>query len=62
MSGMAVGALIGFAFAVVWMTIGFGPAVLCLAFAFIGWFVSALLLGRINLGTLWQEVRGTRTT
>ena len=60
--GAFVGLMIGFAFGVVWLTLGFGPAVLCLFLAAVGWFIGALFQGRISLANLWHDLQGQRRT
>jgi hypothetical protein len=50
-------ALVGFLFAVVWISLGFGDAVLCLlgAAAFYG--ATAVALGELDLGEVQRRLR-----
>lgn len=61
------GLFLGFALGVVWMWLGFGPALLAGFLALIGLFVASLLSsaagGRVDLAALWNDMfRGGRTS
>lgn len=59
-----IGLLMGFAFGVVWMWLGFGPALLAAFLGLLGWVIASVAAsaaaGRVNLGTLWSDVFGGR--
>ena len=66
-SARAIGLLLGFAFGVVWMWLGFGAAVLAGFLGFLGWFVASVAVsvaaGHVDLATLWNDMfRGGRTS
>ncbi|HLI70900.1 MAG TPA: hypothetical protein VKV19_14175 [Ktedonobacteraceae bacterium] len=56
LSAKSMGALIGFAFGVVWMTLGVGPALICAVIALsgnvVGWVIDGVTEGRLNAGNL----------
>lgn len=58
--GLAVGLILG----VVWMWLGFGPALVVAALGLIGWVVGAALgnvtSGNVDLNELWSDLRGRR--
>ena len=54
--GIAVGLVLG----IVWMWLGFGPALLTGGLALAGWFVGSLIEGTINLADLWNAIQGRR--
>ncbi len=54
--GIGVGLVLGF----VWMSLGFWAAVLTGGLALVGWFVGSLIEGTINVGDLWNDLRGGR--
>jgi len=60
--GLAVGLILG----IVWMWLGFGPAVLVAALGIIGWVIGAALgnltSGHVDLNELWSDIRGRRGT
>ncbi|HEX6540741.1 MAG TPA: hypothetical protein VF040_03225 [Ktedonobacterales bacterium] len=67
LSPRTTGLLVGFAFGVVWMWLGFGPAVLAGFLGLLGWFVGSVVAsaasGRLDLATFWNDVfRGGRTS
>jgi hypothetical protein len=62
MSGQAIGILVGIALGVIWVTLGFGAMVLCLALAFVSWFVVGVVQGSIHLGDVVQDLQGRRRT
>lgn len=62
-----LGLLLGFAFGVVWMWLGFGPAVLAGVLGLLGWLVASVLAssaaGHTDLETLWNDLfRGGRSS
>jgi hypothetical protein len=64
-SARTIGLLLGFAFGVVWMWLGFGAAVLAGLLGLLGWFVASVAAsaaaGHVDLGTLWNDMfRGGR--
>ena len=62
MSGKVIGLLVGLVLGIVWMWLGFGAAVLVgflgLVGWGIGWFVSRVTQGTVNVADLWQELLG----
>jgi hypothetical protein len=62
MSGQTMGILVGIALGVIWVTLGFGAMALCLALAFVGWFVVGVVQGSIHLGDVVQDLQGRRRT
>ncbi len=60
------GLLVGFAFGVVWMWLGFGPAVLAGFLGLLGWLVASVVANaaeHTDLETLWNDLfRGRRTS
>jgi hypothetical protein len=60
--GLAVGLLLG----IVWMWLGFGPALIVAALGIIGWVIGAALgnlsAGNVDLNELWSDLRGRRGT
>jgi len=51
---------IGLVLGIVWMSLGFGAAVLTGGLALVGWFVGSLIEGTINLAELWNAIQGRR--
>ena len=62
MSGKVIGLLVGLVLGIVWMWLGFGAALLVgflgLVGWGIGWFVSRVTQGTVNVADLWQELLG----
>lgn len=58
MNARYLGALLGFGFAGVWITAGFGWALLCLVVAAIGYGVGLVAERSLNLGNLQAEMQG----
>jgi hypothetical protein len=60
--GLAVGFILG----IVWMWLGFGPALVVAALGIVGWVVGAALgnltSGNVDLNELWSDIRGRRGT
>jgi uncharacterized protein YcfJ len=54
--GIGVGLVVG----IVWMGLGFGPALLTGGLALAGWFVGSLIEGTINSVDVWNALRGGR--
>ena len=54
--GLGVGLVVG----IVWMWLGFGPALLTGGLALAGWFVGSLIEGTINIVDVWNAIRGGR--
>jgi len=54
-------ALIGFAFAAAWITLGFGDAVLCLLAAGVFYAIGAFLEGELDPAEVSERLRGQRT-
>jgi hypothetical protein len=65
-STRTTGLLLGFAFGVVWMWLGFGSAVLAGVLGLLGWLVASVVVsaaGHVDLQALWNDVfRGDRTS
>ena len=53
-------ALVGFLFAVVWIALGFGDALLCLIGAAVFYGVAAVALGELDLGELQRRLEDGR--
>jgi hypothetical protein len=51
---------IGLVLGIVWMSLGFGAAVLSGGLALVGWFVGSLIEGTINITDLWNAIQGRR--
>lgn len=51
---------IGLVLGIVWMSLGFGAAVLTGGLALVGWFVGSLIEGTINITDLWNAIQGRR--
>jgi len=58
MTGRLAGLLLGFAFGIVWATLGFGVVLLCSLLAFVGWLMGGVAQGSINLANIWQDLQG----
>jgi hypothetical protein len=60
--GLAVGLILG----IVWMWLGFGPALVVAALGIVGWVVGSALgnvaSGNVDLNELWSDLRGRRGT
>ena len=60
--GLAVGLILG----IVWMWLGFGPALIVAALGIVGWVVGSALgnitRGNVDLNELWSDLRGRRGT
>ena len=54
--GIGVGLVLG----IVWMRLGFWPALLTGGLALAGWFVGILIEGTINPADLWNALQGRR--
>jgi hypothetical protein len=62
MIGQIVGAVIGIALGVIWITLGFGAVLLCVVLGIVGWIVAGVAQGTIHLGDVVQDLQGRRTT
>jgi hypothetical protein len=51
---------IGLVLSIVWMSLGFGAALLTGGLALVGWFVGSLIEGTINIPDLWNAIQGRR--
>ncbi|PZW36853.1 hypothetical protein EI42_01039 [Thermosporothrix hazakensis] len=60
MSGRTAGLLFGFGLGVVWMWLGFWPAVLTLILGVIGWLIGGVAEGKVNLADVWSDLQGRR--
>jgi uncharacterized membrane protein YqaE (UPF0057 family) len=60
MSARMMGIAIGFGFGVVWIALGFGAAVLAVVLALLGWFIGAVIEGKIDLSAVWYDLQGRR--
>jgi hypothetical protein len=54
--GIAVGLVVG----IVWMWLGFGPALLTGGLALVGWFVGSCIEGTIQFPDVWSAIQGRR--
>lgn len=52
--GIAVGLVLG----IVWMWLGFGPALLAGLLALVGWLIGSFIDGSINPADLWNTLQG----
>lgn len=61
-TGLVVGLILG----IVWMWLGFGPALIVGALGLAGWLLgavsSSVAAGSLNLGEIWSELLGRRGT
>ena len=60
MTPKVVGIAVGLVLGIVWMWLGFGPALLTGGLALAGWFVGSLIEGTIHPGDLWNALQGRR--
>ena len=60
MSGQIVGAVIGIALGVIWITLGFGAVLLCVVLGVAGWVVAGVVQGTIHVSDLLQDLQGRR--
>ena len=51
---------VGLVLGIVWMSLGFGAAILTGGLALVGWFVGSLIEGTINPADLWNAIQGRR--
>jgi uncharacterized protein YcfJ len=51
---------IGLVLGIVWMSLGFGAALLTGGLALAGWFVGSLIEGTISITDLWNAIQGRR--
>jgi len=51
---------IGLVLGIVWMSLGFGAAVLTGGLSLVGWFVGSLIEGTINITDVWNAIQGRR--
>jgi Small integral membrane protein (DUF2273) len=58
--GLAVGLILG----IIWMWLGFVPALIVAALGIVGWVVGSALgnlsTGKVDLNELWSDLRGRR--
>ena len=60
MTPRVVGIAVGLVLGIVWMWLGFGPALLAGGLALVGWFAGSLIEGTINPADLWNALQGNR--
>ena len=60
MTPRVVGIAVGLVLGIVWMWLGFGPALLTGGLALVGWFVGSLIEGTINPADVWDALQGNR--
>lgn len=60
MSARVIGIVVGLVLGTVWMSLGFGAAVLTGILALIGWFIGGVVEGRINVVDVWNDLQGRR--
>ncbi len=60
MSARVIGIVVGLVLGIVWMSLGFGAAVLTGILALIGWFIGGVVEGRINVVDVWNDLQGRR--
>jgi hypothetical protein len=51
---------VGLVLGIVWMSLGFGAAILTGGLALVGWFIGSLIEGTINPADLWNAIQGRR--
>lgn len=66
LSARTMGLLVGFTLGIVWMWLGFGPAVLVGFLGLLGWLVGSVVAsaaaGSVNLPALWNDLIGRGRT
>ncbi len=60
MSARVIGIIVGLVLGIVWMSLGFGAAVLTGILAFVGWLIGGIIEGRINIAEVWNDLQGRR--
>ena len=60
MTPRVVGIAVGLVLGIVWMWLGFGPALLAGGLALVGWFAGSFIEGTINPADLWNALQGNR--
>ncbi len=60
MSARVIGIAVGLVLGIVWMSLGFGPAVLTGVLALVGWFIGRVIEGQVNVAEVWQGLQGRR--
>ncbi len=60
MTPRVIGIGVGLALGIVWMSLGFGAAVLTGVLTLVGWFVGSLIEGTINITDVWNAIQGRR--
>ncbi len=60
MSARVIGIAVGLVLGIVWMSLGFGAAVLVGILALIGWFIGGVIEGRVNVAEVWNDLQGRR--
>lgn len=60
MSARVIGIAVGLVLGIVWMSLGFGAAVLTGFLALIGWFIGSVVEGRVNVVDVWNDLLGRR--
>ncbi len=60
MSARVIGIVVGLVLGIVWMSLGFGAAVLTGILALIGWFIGGVVEGRVNVVDVWNDLQGRR--
>jgi hypothetical protein len=65
-SGRIIGLAVGLLLGIVWMWLGFIPALIVAATGIVGWLVGAVVSsasqGTLNLGERWSDLLGRRGT
>jgi hypothetical protein len=65
-SGRIIGLAVGLLLGIIWMWLGFLPALVVAATGIVGWLVGAVASsasqGTLNLGELWSDLVGRRGT
>jgi uncharacterized membrane protein len=51
---------IGLILGIVWMSLGFGAALLIGGLALVGWFIGSLIEGTVHFTDLWNAIQGRR--
>ncbi len=60
MSARVIGIAVGLVLGIVWMSLGFGAAVLTGILALIGWLIGGVIEGRVNVVDVWNDLQGRR--
>ena len=60
MTPRVIALFVGLVLGIVWVTLGFGAALLTGTLALVGWFIGSLIEGTINPADVWRALQGSR--